>query len=218
MRWSLQQLLRTQAVRALYHHQLLPTHHPQAPLLLHQQHPTPPPALHQDWSPHQGLGHWPHKSHLSRCACHHTSPTPLQHPLQVNDGTVDAPDVAIKGGGLRDPETEITAKSDTLYSSAHSFEELGLSPQLLQGLYTEMKFEKPSKIQAKTLPMILTPPYKSMIAQVRDRYNGVCVQSDPSDSVLVPFTIVSIWHIHSSTGAQWQWQNHVLCCVHAQPR
>lgn len=86
--------------------------------------------------------------------------------LQVGDGTVDDPDVAIKGGGLRDPETEITAKSDTLYSSAHSFEELGLSPQLLQGLYTEMKFEKPSKIQAKTLPMILTPPYKSMIAQV----------------------------------------------------
>lgn len=84
----------------------------------------------------------------------------------MGDGTVDDPDVAIKGGGLRDPETEITAKSDTLYSSAHSFEELGLTPELLQGLYTEMKFEKPSKIQAKTLPMILTPPYKSMIAQV----------------------------------------------------
>lgn len=87
--------------------------------------------------------------------------------LQVGDGTIDDPDGAIKGGVLRDPEAEITAKSDTLYSSAHSFEELGLSPQLLQGLYTEMKFEKPSKIQAKTLPMILTPPYTSMIAQAR---------------------------------------------------
>ena len=37
--------------------------------------------------------------------------------------------------------------------------------RLLQGLYTEMKFEKPSRIQAKTLPMILTPPYRSLIAQ-----------------------------------------------------
>ena len=37
----------------------------------------------------------------------------------------------------------------------------------LQGLYTEMKFEKPSRIQAKTLPMILQPPYRSLIAQVR---------------------------------------------------
>ena len=30
-----------------------------------------------------------------------------------------------------------------------------------------MKFEKPSRIQAKTLPMILQPPYRSLIAQVR---------------------------------------------------
>lgn len=36
---------------------------------------------------------------------------------------------------------------------------------LLQGLYTEMKFERPSRIQATTLPMILRPPYRSMIAQ-----------------------------------------------------
>ena len=31
-----------------------------------------------------------------------------------------------------------------------------------------MKFERPSKIQAKTLPMILNPPYKSMIAQAHN--------------------------------------------------
>lgn len=37
----------------------------------------------------------------------------------------------------------------------------------MQGLYTEMKFEKPSRIQAKTLPMILQPPYRSLIAQAR---------------------------------------------------
>jgi ATP-dependent RNA helicase DDX19/DBP5 len=54
---------------------------------------------------------------------------------------------------------------DTLYTSAMSFEDLNLSPELLQGLYSEMKFEKPSKIQAATLPMIVTPPYKNLIAQ-----------------------------------------------------
>ena len=31
-----------------------------------------------------------------------------------------------------------------------------------------MKFERPSRIQAVTLPMILTPPYKSMIAQAHN--------------------------------------------------
>jgi hypothetical protein len=35
-----------------------------------------------------------------------------------------------------------------------------------QGLYAEMKFEKPSRIQAVTLPMVLAPPYCSLIAQV----------------------------------------------------
>ena len=29
-----------------------------------------------------------------------------------------------------------------------------------------MKFERPSRIQALTLPMVLTPPYRSMVAQV----------------------------------------------------
>lgn len=37
-----------------------------------------------------------------------------------------------------------------------------------QGLYVEMKFERPSKIQALTLPMILTPPHKDLIAQAHN--------------------------------------------------
>lgn len=35
-----------------------------------------------------------------------------------------------------------------LAPAAKTFEELGLSQELLQGLYTEMKFERPSRIQA----------------------------------------------------------------------
>eukprot|EP00889_Picochlorum_renovo_P005043 jgi/Picre1/32073/NNA_007421.t1 len=61
------------------------------------------------------------------------------------------------------------AKQDeSMYSSAKTFEELGLSKELLQGLYTEMKFERPSRIQAKTLPMILEKPHKSLIAQAHN--------------------------------------------------
>ncbi|WCJ26137.1 ATP-dependent RNA helicase DBP5 [Euphorbia peplus] len=57
---------------------------------------------------------------------------------------------------------------DTPYSSAATFEDLNLSTELLKGLYVEMKFQKPSKIQAISLPMILTPPYKDLIAQARN--------------------------------------------------
>ena len=57
---------------------------------------------------------------------------------------------------------------DTPYASAKSFEELGLSAELLQGLYSEMKFERPSKIQGETLPMILTSPHRNLIAQAHN--------------------------------------------------
>jgi len=57
---------------------------------------------------------------------------------------------------------------DTPYTSASRFEELNLSPELMKGLYVEMKFEKPSKIQAISLPMIMTPPHKHLIAQAHN--------------------------------------------------
>lgn len=41
----------------------------------------------------------------------------------------------------------LCSADNTLYTSAATFEELGLSPELLQGLYSEMKFERPSKVQ-----------------------------------------------------------------------
>ncbi len=41
-----------------------------------------------------------------------------------------------------------------------------------QGLYTEMKFERPSRIQANTLPMILQPDdtgrYRDLVAQAQN--------------------------------------------------
>jgi ATP-dependent RNA helicase DDX19/DBP5 len=49
--------------------------------------------------------------------------------------------------------------------SAPTFEDLSLSPKLLKGLYVEMRFVLPSKIQALSLPMILNPPHRDLIAQ-----------------------------------------------------
>ena len=83
----------------------------------------------------------------------------------------DAPDLALKSEVLVEQEETVVEKKvvdNTPYASAKSFEELGLSAELLQGLYSEMKFERPSKIQGETLPMILTPPHRNLIAQAHN--------------------------------------------------
>ncbi|KAF9560502.1 DEAD-domain-containing protein [Agrocybe pediades] len=48
--------------------------------------------------------------------------------------------------------------------SVKSFQELGLSPDLLKGLYA-MGFDRPSKIQEKALPLLLSDPPTNMIGQ-----------------------------------------------------
>lgn len=60
----------------------------------------------------------------------------------------------------------LQADPTTPYVAATSFEEIGLAQDLLKGVY-HMKFAKPSKIQATSLPMILSPDgdYKNLIAQ-----------------------------------------------------
>ncbi|KAJ0087697.1 hypothetical protein Patl1_32299 [Pistacia atlantica] len=67
-----------------------------------------------------------------------------------------------------DSNIKAVTLGDTPYTSASTFEDLNLSPELLKGLYVDMKFQKPSKIQAISLPMILTPPYKNLIAQAHN--------------------------------------------------
>ncbi|ESQ45177.1 hypothetical protein EUTSA_v10010317mg [Eutrema salsugineum] len=72
---------------------------------------------------------------------------------------------------LEEPEDsniKAVTSGDTPYTSASRFEDLNLSPELMKGLYVEMKFEKPSKIQAISLPMIMTPPHKHLIAQAHN--------------------------------------------------
>lgn len=48
--------------------------------------------------------------------------------------------------------------------SAKSFQELGLTPELLKGIVM-MRFNKPSKIQERALPLLLANPARNMIAQ-----------------------------------------------------
>ncbi|EJD53977.1 DEAD-domain-containing protein [Auricularia subglabra TFB-10046 SS5] len=48
--------------------------------------------------------------------------------------------------------------------SIKTFEELGLTPELLKGIYA-MGFQKPSKIQERALPLLLSDPPKNMIGQ-----------------------------------------------------
>ncbi|KAL5563780.1 hypothetical protein UlMin_033527 [Ulmus minor] len=64
-----------------------------------------------------------------------------------------------------DSNIKAATSGETPYSWASRFEDLKLSPELLKGLYVEMKFQKPSQIQAISLPMILTSPYKDLIAK-----------------------------------------------------
>ncbi|KAL4418934.1 hypothetical protein ABPG77_009114 [Micractinium sp. CCAP 211/92] len=94
--------------------------------------------------------------------------------VKVSEGPppLDDPDLSIRSDHLVDDGAgeikTVVADGASFYTSAKTFEELGLSQELLQGLYTEMKFERPSRIQAQTLPMILTPPYRSLIAQAHN--------------------------------------------------
>uniref|UniRef100_A0ACD5UZK7 Uncharacterized protein n=1 Tax=Avena sativa TaxID=4498 RepID=A0ACD5UZK7_AVESA len=67
-----------------------------------------------------------------------------------------------------DSQIQAVTSGDTVYESATTFEELNLTPELLKGLHDEMGFSRPSKIQAITLPMILTPPYKDLVAQAHN--------------------------------------------------
>lgn len=74
-----------------------------------------------------------------------------------------------------DPEDDtarieiIQADPTTPYHSAATFEELGLNDDLMKGVYG-MKFAKPSKIQAMSLPMIVAADgeYKNLIAQAHN--------------------------------------------------
>ncbi|CAA90819.1 ATP-dependent RNA helicase dbp5 [Schizosaccharomyces pombe] len=59
---------------------------------------------------------------------------------------------------------DLQADPNSPLFSVKSFEELELKPELLKGIYS-MKFQKPSKIQEKALPLLLSNPPRNMIGQ-----------------------------------------------------
>lgn len=106
-------------------------------------------------------------------------------PTKLGDGDLDAVTKGISNLGTEEevdldfskPLVEsnlVESKNDVqvfanteqahLYTSATTFEELGLSEDLLKGIYS-LGFVKPSKIQERALPMLLANPPRNMIAQ-----------------------------------------------------
>lgn len=59
---------------------------------------------------------------------------------------------------------DLQADPNSPLYSVKSFDDLGLVPELLKGIYA-MKFQKPSKIQERALPLLLSNPARNMIAQ-----------------------------------------------------
>ncbi|KAI1465921.1 DEAD-domain-containing protein [Daldinia caldariorum] len=60
--------------------------------------------------------------------------------------------------------SDLQGDTDNPLGSAHTFEELGLPAEVLKGL-SAMRFQKPSKVQEKALPLMLADPPRNMIAQ-----------------------------------------------------
>ncbi|EMD33959.1 hypothetical protein CERSUDRAFT_97883 [Gelatoporia subvermispora B] len=83
-----------------------------------------------------------------------------------------------EGEGEQDPETDLIqstfdvevtladqqADPNSPLFSVKTFEELGLHPDLLKGVYA-MGFSKPSKIQERALPLLLADPPQNLIGQ-----------------------------------------------------
>lgn len=91
----------------------------------------------------------------------------------LESATVELPDEApapVSGlTGLhpndKTAEVEVQGLSKTsIYKAAETFEQLGLSEALLKGVY-DMKFSSPSKIQAQSLPIVLSKERPNLIGQ-----------------------------------------------------
>ena len=78
--------------------------------------------------------------------------------LHPHDATAE---VLVREAGLT---SSSSSSSSSIYQAAETFEQLGLSKELLAGV-VELRFTKPSKIQAQALPLILSPQHPNLIGQ-----------------------------------------------------
>jgi ATP-dependent RNA helicase DDX19/DBP5 len=80
----------------------------------------------------------------------------------VPDGFEPTPEEAPEPSSSAPAQAE---NGSSIYESGMTFRDLNLSPDILDALLLDMKFERPSKIQALTLPRVLSEPDRHMIAQ-----------------------------------------------------
>ncbi|KAI3683834.1 hypothetical protein L1987_84349 [Smallanthus sonchifolius] len=109
-------------------------------------------------------GKWPEESDDVTEMSEEPSVSSILHSVAIDDSR----NVNNSLDDHADSNIQTVTPGDTPYTSAVRFEQLSLSHELLRGLYVEMGFERPSKIQSVSLPMILTPPYKNLIAQAKN--------------------------------------------------
>ena len=93
---------------------------------------------------------------------------------ETNDSSqVDGASAPMGGGSLQEPEFDVDVKLSDLQSnadpnnplfSAKTFEQLNLKPEILNGIFS-MNFRKPSKIQERALPLLLSDPPINLIGQ-----------------------------------------------------
>jgi ATP-dependent RNA helicase DDX19/DBP5 len=83
------------------------------------------------------------------------------------DGTVEQ----LGGSGLQEPDFEVEVSLSELqnneatpFHSAATWQDLGLREDILKGLLA-LNFLKPSKVQGKSLPLMLSDPPRNMLAQ-----------------------------------------------------
>ena len=89
-----------------------------------------------------------------------SSPAPKKHTNLVEDVNENVVEVKLAGGD----NAATWDVNNPLYKGIATFEDLGLSPDLLKGLYG-MGFTRPSKIQEKALPLLLANPARNMVGQ-----------------------------------------------------
>lgn len=89
----------------------------------------------------------------------------------VTEAQADSAPEALGGSGLQEPEWDVEVSLSDLqnnqatpFGSATTWQDLGLSDSILKGLLA-LNFHKPSKVQGKSLPLMLSDPPRNMLAQ-----------------------------------------------------
>ncbi|KAF7563016.1 hypothetical protein G7046_g1107 [Stylonectria norvegica] len=92
-------------------------------------------------------------------------------PAEASGPAADQVDGAVDESRLEEPEWDVEVSLNELqnneatpFHSANSWQDLNLPPPILQGLMA-LKFLKPSKVQGKSLPLMLVNPPTNMLAQ-----------------------------------------------------